>query len=169
MNAQAREERKFSLATEILQYAGRLQLQVTGASMLPSLWPGDILTIHSNNLDQVGPGDVVLYLREGRFFVHRVVSKSDPKIEDAERFLITRGDCMPKIDAPVLPIQLLGKVTRIERDGLFFAPPKLSVLRLVLARTLCSSSLFRRFVLRLKWRRNNSGSHFGAAFVRIAP
>lgn len=169
MNAHAREESKCSLAAEVLQSGGQMQLQVTGASMLPSLWPGDLLTIQSNNLDQVEPGDVVLYIREGRFFVHRAVSKSDSNADDEQQFLITRGDSLPKADPPVLPSQLLGKVTRIERDGLFFAPPKLSLLRLIFARTFCYSDLFRRFVLRLNARRNNSGFRFEAAFVRLAP
>jgi hypothetical protein len=169
MNAHAREESKRSLAAEVLQSGGRIQLRVTGASMLPSLWPGDLLTIQSNHLDQVEPGDVVLYIREERFFVHRAVGKSDSNADDQQQFLIARGDSLPKIDPPVPPAQLLGKVTRIERDGLFFAPPKLSLLRLIFARTVCYSDLLRRFVLRLNARRNNSGPQFEAAFVRAAP
>jgi hypothetical protein len=169
MNAHAREESKCSLAAEVLQSGGQMQLRVTGASMLPSLWPGDFLTIQSNNLGQVEPGDVVLYIREGRFFVHRTVSEFDSNADDEQQFLITRGDSLPQIDPPVLPAQLLGKVTRVERDGLFFAPPKLSLLRLIFARTLCYSNFLRRFVLRLNARRNNSGPQFEAAFVRAAP
>jgi signal peptidase I len=169
MNAEVREESKCILAAEVLQSEGQLQLRVTGASMLPSLWAGDLLTVQSNDLDQVEPGDVVLYLRGGRFFVHRAVSKLNPNAEDEERFLITRGDSMPKVDAPVPPVQLLGKVIRVERDSLIFAPPKLSLLRLIFARALCHSNLFHRLVLRLNTRRNNSGSHFEVAVVRVAP
>ncbi len=44
--------------------------------MLPTVWPGDLLTIQSHRPDQAEPGEIVLYMRRGRFFIHRVVSKS---------------------------------------------------------------------------------------------
>jgi signal peptidase I len=166
MNGETREQHKCSLAAEVLQSSGALQLRVKGTSMLPTLWPGDLLTILSSRFDQVEPGDVVLYQHEGRFFVvHRVVSKANATIKDEDRFLIARGDCVQAVDPSVRPVQLLGKVTRIERDGLFFAPRKLSLLRLILARTLCYSNLFQRVVLRLNARRSNSGSHFATEFI----
>jgi hypothetical protein len=43
--------------------------------MLPTLWPGELLTIQAQSLDQVQPTEVVLFSREGRFCIHRVVRK----------------------------------------------------------------------------------------------
>ena len=56
MNAEGCEECKCSLAAEVLQSSGHLKLRATGASMLPTLWPGDLLTIQYSNFDQVELG-----------------------------------------------------------------------------------------------------------------
>src|SRR5258708_23478477 len=42
--------------------------------MLPSIWPGDIACV--SRVDAYRPGDVVLFSRNGRLFVHRVVEMS---------------------------------------------------------------------------------------------
>ena len=44
--------------------------------MLPTLWPGDLLTVQSRRAEDIEPGEIVLYMRGGRFFIHRVKSKS---------------------------------------------------------------------------------------------
>ncbi len=107
MNAEPREQWKCNLAAQVLQSSGKLRLRATGASMLPTLWPGDLLTIQSNSFDQVELGDIVLYMREGRFFVHRIVNKSDAK--DQRPFVIARGDCMSQADRPVRSNELRGR------------------------------------------------------------
>ena len=43
--------------------------------MLPTLWPGDVLTVQSILPEQVEPGEIVLYMRQDRFFIHRIVSR----------------------------------------------------------------------------------------------
>jgi hypothetical protein len=165
MNPEAREQRRCSLAAEGLQSSGKLKLRATGASMLPTLWPGDLLTIQYNNFDQVEQGDVVLFLREGRFFIHRVLSKT--RLEN--EFLVTRGDCMPQTDPPVRPGELLGKVTKIQRDGWFPAPTlKLGRFRRIFAWALCRCNLLRRIVMRLGAHRSSSRSRFQNAVAKPA-
>ena len=39
------DEAKHDLAAEVLRQFGEVRLKVTGASMLPSVWPGDVLTV----------------------------------------------------------------------------------------------------------------------------
>jgi signal peptidase I len=159
MNPEAREQRKCSLAAAGLQSCGKLKLRATGASMLPALWPGDLLTIQYSNFDQVESGDVVLFLRNGRFFVHRVLSKTRSEHE----LLVTRGDCMPQADPPVHTGELLGKVTKIQRDSWFPAPTlNLSPFRRIFARMLCHCNLLRRIVMRLDAQRRSSRSRFEA-------
>jgi hypothetical protein len=115
--------------------------------MLPTLWPGDLLTVQSRRPEQVEAGELVLYLRQGRFFVHRVVSK---RLAGNEVVLVARGDCMPQDDPPVQSGEVLGKITEIQRAGLSFLPArKLSRFRQIVAYMLCRSSLFRRVGLRL--------------------
>jgi len=63
MNAQARAESKCSLAAEVLHSWGMLRLRTRGISMLPTLWPGDLVTVQSCSFEQVDPGEVVLYVR----------------------------------------------------------------------------------------------------------
>jgi signal peptidase I len=166
MNLQAREQGGCSLAAEALRTWGMVKLQATGVSMLPTLWPGDLLTVHSLRLEQSEPGDIVLYMRGGRFVIHRVVGKT---LTGDEAFLIARGDCMPQDDSPVRSGELLGKITEIQRAGLVFRPArKLSPFRRMVAYLLCHWSLFRRVGLRLRGRRYQSDGRIEGALVEAA-
>ena len=48
--------------------------QVHGESMLPALWPGDVVEIESCSLEDIRPGEIVLAQRDGRLFLHRFVA-----------------------------------------------------------------------------------------------
>ena len=50
---------KCELAAEVLRSSGRLRLQVTGWSMLPSIWPGDTLTVEQVGFPKVDRKSVV--------------------------------------------------------------------------------------------------------------
>src|ERR1700757_218536 len=105
------EAHKLSLSVEVLQRTGFVRLVALGSSMLPTLWPGDLLTIQSTTVDQIRVGDVVLFARENRFFVHRVV-------RSVSKSLTTRGDAMPREDGELGGEELLGKVISVSRrDG----------------------------------------------------
>jgi signal peptidase I len=147
MDAPSQEVCKSSLAAEVLQSTGTLQLRASGVSMLPTLWPGDCITIQSYNFDQAQPGDVVLYARSGRLFIHRVMRKC--RLGE-ERMLITRGDCMGEDDPPVQEKDLLGKITAIHRRNTRIVPGrKVSPARLLTAWLLCHWSLLLRATLRV--------------------
>src|SRR5258707_13737910 len=108
---------KCELAEKTLRRFGSLRLRVTGLSMLPSVWPGDLLLIRRQQMDQIYPGDIVLFACHGRLIAHRVVFKTD----DLEApSLITRGDALPSQDSSISPAQLLGKVSGILRGGEWF-------------------------------------------------
>ena len=158
MNAPTSGEATSSLVAEVLHSWGTLQLRATCMSMLPSLWPGDLLTIRSQEFEQVQVGEMALYLRQGRFFIHRVVRKS---ILGGKPVLITRGDCMSQDDPPVGDAELLGTVTMIGRDGACLVPARrLELPSLILAHLLCHCDLFRRVVLRLHAARRDAVSRF---------
>lgn len=110
---------KCELASEVLRSSGMLRVQVTGWSMLPAVWPGDMLVIESANSRDISEGDIVLFGRDGRLFVHRVVAKAGTI--DHTQF-VTQGDGMKHPDPPVTSSQLLGKVSLIMRDGKCLAP-----------------------------------------------
>jgi Peptidase S24-like len=138
---------KLGLAAEILRRRGNVRLRALGMSMLPTLWPGDLLTIQSTGCDDVAPGDIVLILRDHRFFVHRLVGwQSGPDC----LLCITRGDAMPEDDVPVPACGLLGRVFHIRRGNRSFAPSRqVSPLDSAIARMLYRWDRFRSLALRI--------------------
>ena len=110
------------LATEILQTSGKLTLQVTGWSMLPTIFPGDTLIIERCSAASTCEGDIVLVSRDGRLFVHRLLEKT--RESDRSSSIRTRGDSMPTIDPPVTEEQLMGRVSAIERNGRRMTPTR---------------------------------------------
>lgn len=98
------------LSAEAIRSFGELRLRVTGSSMLPAVRPNDVLLIRRCLIEEAGPGDIVLYLRQRRLFAHRVVSRAAAQ-------LLTQGDGMAAADVPVAAHELLGKVMRVMRRG----------------------------------------------------
>jgi signal peptidase I len=116
---------KCELASEVLCSSGTVRLRVTGWSMLPTVMPGDTLVIARIQGESVTEGDIVLFGRDRRFFVHRVITKG--RTQDAG--FVTRGDAMPAPDPPVSQSDLLGRVSFILRNGKCIEPsrsPRLS-------------------------------------------
>ena len=100
------------LAGEVVSTFGEVRLRVLGTSMVPSIHPGDLVSVQRAGLSEISPGEIALYLREGRLFVHRVVARAG----SAEQpLLIMRGDRLRHNDSPVCASELLGRVHLIER------------------------------------------------------
>ncbi len=152
-----------ALLAKVLRRGARLRqgvrLRVYGQSMLPALWPGDVVEIQGCSLDEARPGEIVLALRDGRLFLHRFVARCTP-----DTFLL-RGDSMPASDPPYPSEALLGRLARSTGDG---GNNSAAALRLRLAvswsRTagmlLCYCSLARRLALKLHSRRRASAPGF---------
>lgn len=132
------------LAVEGLHRNGSLRLRLGGASMLPSLWPGDEVEFTGCIAADVGRGDIVLAIREGRFFVHRVLGFGDTGD------VITRGDAMPGPD-PVFPANaVVGKAVRLVRgERTFPVSRRFLFLRRAFGIVFCYSNLARQIALRL--------------------
>lgn len=146
-----------ALATQVLQSSGELRLRVTGTSMLPAIWPGDILLISGRNIEEARPGDVVLFGRQGRLVAHRVVEVRSPLSEVRSRKsealipareFVTRGDSMGQNDAPVRGEELLGRVLAIQR-GSRRLTPRLSWWAHAASWVLARSGLATSIVLRM--------------------
>ena len=99
---------------EHLSARGRVCLRVRGSSMLPWVRSGDVAVIRRGSLDAVRCGDVVLFARDDRLVVHRLIEKRGEFA--AERFLI-KGDAHPKADGLFGSEEILGRVVRIYRGG----------------------------------------------------
>jgi hypothetical protein len=98
------------LVQDVARSAGEVHLTVTGASMLPAVWPGDRVTVRSCALTDLEPGQIAVFQEEDRFVIHRVTSVTRGR-------LVTQGDSRDRIDAAGEPEQIVGRVVSISRDG----------------------------------------------------
>jgi hypothetical protein len=148
---------KCELAEQTLRLFGSLRLRVTGFSMIPSVWPGDLLLIRRQAMGQICPGDIVLFARHGRLIAHRVVFKTDdPEIPS----LITRGDALPSQDSAISPTELLGKVSGILRAGKWIQPRRrLSFSARIMAMLVSRSGRAAGILSRLRARRRGPCEH----------
>lgn len=105
---------ELALATEVLFAFGELRFVAQGSSMLPSIFPGDVLLVLRQPAASVHPGHVVLFSRDGRFCAHRVVRVVHV---DGQRCIVTCGDGLAKEDPPIAEHELLGRVTAVLRFG----------------------------------------------------
>jgi hypothetical protein len=144
-----REHLKLDLVVETLQTRGTVNLKAWGTSMLPSVWPGDLLTIQNIAWEDVIPGDIVLLLRGHRFFIHRLVEK---RLNQSAPSWITKGDAVRHNDPPSteLPTDLLGRVAAIRRGERSFVPGRrISLVHSAMAWMFCRSDRFRNLALRI--------------------
>jgi hypothetical protein len=109
-----------NMAAELLRSHGSLRLQVLGQSMLPTIWPGDVVTIGRAVADAMEIADIGVFQRDRRFFVHRL--KKILVIDGLTQF-VTRGDSATD-DDPLFPADtLLGKVVQISHKHRSSVPP----------------------------------------------
>jgi signal peptidase I len=131
----------------MIRGGGTVRLKAWGSSMLPSVWPGDLLTIQSAARDEVVPGDIVLVVRDNRFVIHRLVETR--QVQDSPLW-ITRGDAMPQNDSPAAASEVLGRVVSVTRSNRSFVPSRrVSLLRSSLATMLCRWDRIRILALRI--------------------
>jgi signal peptidase I len=110
------------LVSEAVRKAGRVRLRVSGASMVPSMRPGDLITVERACAEEISPGEIVVFAREGRLVVHRVTAKvpataGNPGEPLLKTRLLTRGDRARRDDPLVSSSELLGRVTQIRRGS----------------------------------------------------
>jgi signal peptidase I len=158
------EASKLGLAAEMLRNRGSVRLELKGTSMLPSLWPGDLLTIECVAHDEIAPGDMVLVMRDNRFFVHRLIERRED--QNCVSW-ITRGDAVPQNDPPVTASELLGQVVGVRRGNRSFVPSqRLSLSQSALAWMLCRLDHFRGLALRIHAVRLQAGPTRSRQFLR---
>ena len=112
-----REQASYSIA-EKLRTNGSVCFRVLGASMFPWIRSGDLVFVRSFAYEQASRGDVVLYERGGRLFVHRVIrgAVAGAGIKRPAA-LVTKGDALDGEDEPVTRAEFLGRVIRLHRGG----------------------------------------------------
>ena len=140
--------------------------------MLPTVMPGDTLTIERISNDNVVEGDIVLFRRDRRLFAHRVVVPAQPHCTG----IVTRGDAMPTTDASIYDDDLLGRVSLIVRNGKRIAPRrKPRFADRALAAVIQRSTLAARVVVAVQGKRgvpqtiNQRFKRIVATRIRIEP
>src|ERR1700676_2666491 len=115
----ARENASKALVEEVVRSIGEVRLRVLGTSMVPAMLPGDLVSVRRAGLDEISAGEVVLFLQNGRLFVHRVVGRNVVSAAGNTQgpYLTTRGDRLRHDDPPVSSKELLGRVVSIERNN----------------------------------------------------
>jgi hypothetical protein len=112
--------------------------------MLPTLWPGDVVEIAICSVEDVRSPEIVLAEREGRFFLHRLISPCTPS-----GFRL-RGDSMPACDPEYPPGALLGRLVRRPDSRQILSSATFSRALGVL---LCYCGVARRLALKIQSRR----------------
>ncbi len=130
-----------SLFVDVLRQFGTARLAVTGSSMLPTVWPGDILVVERQHSDQLQRGQVILCLRDGELVAHRMVRRSG-------ELLVTRGDSLLHNDRPFQAENVVGQVISILRNGRRLSPEQ-SAWQRALSSILRHSDFCTRMVLRV--------------------
>jgi signal peptidase I len=100
-------------AREALRTRGTAVLRVAGGSMGPWIRPGDFVVIRRKRLDELNAGSIVVFAREGRLVIHRILRRGT---QGGERVLFTKGDAARRPDEPVRIEELLGEVVSVERE-----------------------------------------------------
>ena len=110
LDMDCRDAVKRNLVADVTRSYGRVRIMAHGTSMLPSVFPGDILIASRCIPADLVPGQIVLCYRDQQFVAHRLVGK-------IENHLVTRGDAVCGCYQPFREDEVLGEVVLILRDG----------------------------------------------------
>ena len=162
MNASSdtRQVDKNLLAAEVLRSSGQVCLRLSGCSMVPAIWPGEIAQIERVDFRDIAAEDVVLVLQGSRFFVHRVIGVN-------EATLRMQGDSLAQADPLVFAKDLLGRVTAILRHGQWGALRKRDPLEKILAGIVRRSHFVLRVLLWMKAKQTRAEQEPAFATVEI--
>jgi signal peptidase I len=134
------------LVSDVVRVSGQVQLKVTGASMVPVLWPGDLLMVRQVEPSSPTPGSILVFRQNDKLVVHRLASREGDK-------LVTRGDARPCFDPPVDAANVLGRVESAQRNGRTLAlQPSLGqiIVAFFLRRSEGCTSIYLRLLSRVR-------------------
>ena len=100
----------------VLAKGASFRFQAKGSSMWPFMKNGDVITVSPLSRTSPSLGDVVVFVRPdtGNPVVHRVVGRRGD-------LLLMKGDNSPAPDGLFPSRDVVGRVTRVERDGKSFS------------------------------------------------
>jgi signal peptidase I len=156
---------KLGLAAEILRSRPAVHVRGIGTSMIPSIWPGDLLVVENCEPSDIRVGDIIRFMQAGRFVIHRVISVAN---DSGNISWITRGDFVTRDDLPVSERHFLGRVCTIRRHNRCFPPSQhLSRTAYWVGRTLQTLYSLQGLVSRVRHflrKRSDAGSEWAKAW-----
>jgi len=102
-------------AEQVAQVQPDFESAIRGRSMAPAIPAGARLRVRPSGQQPCQVGDVVFYLADGGYTVHRVLYRAR-RTSDVD-YLLTAGDARFAPDPPVLCNQILGTVVAVQIDG----------------------------------------------------
>lgn len=146
--------RSLGISEDLLISGFNVRIHTRGASMLPLINTGDRITI-SPEKDPV-IGDIIVYKSDDQMFCHRLMRVLE---KGGVKYYQARGDsffCLDEpvtsvscLDNPVTSDQILGRVTKIERENVSLARRILILVHPVLKFSMLNSSVI-AFLIKLK-------------------
>ncbi|HXJ84039.1 MAG TPA: S24/S26 family peptidase [Candidatus Methylomirabilis sp.] len=103
------------LASHLRQEQPEFESTIRGSSMWPAIPPGARLRVRVGPQESCRIGDVVLFLTDDGYTVHRVVSRA--RHISGEAYLLTEGDARLAPDPPLPSARVLGTVIAVEHAG----------------------------------------------------
>ena len=100
------------LLRAVLDKGAPFRFRAKGFSMSPFIKDDDIITVSPLTDDSIRSGDIVAFIRPEmkKLIIHRVIGKK------GEYFHI-KGDNIPDTDELIPETNILGRLTRVERNG----------------------------------------------------
>jgi len=149
MNGQtAYSDAAIELIADALQSGHPVKIRGHGASMIPTIWPGDVLTIRSVTGGLPLVGEIVLTRGENGLRAHRVIAHRT--LNDVTS-IVTRGDALGRDDSNIGLSAVLGTVICRNDEPLY--SPK-SYRRRLFEKALLRSRALQTIALKLNALRN---------------
>jgi signal peptidase I len=101
----------YDLYKSLLDKAESFRIQVKGGSMFPFIRSGDWIELFPiKEISNVKKGDIILFVKEGCFYVHRLIRKKGG-------FFVTKGDFSSYEDGNITEKDILAKVLYVQRNN----------------------------------------------------
>lgn len=106
---------EIKIMTKTLEKGFNISFKALGNSMKPFISSGNVITVAPVEAEKLSNGDVILYVSNGNFCVHRLIEKY---IDDQQYFFVTKGDNRFSNDPPIKMSQIKGKVIKVKKETL---------------------------------------------------
>lgn len=90
-----------------------VSIPVKGKSMFPLIDELDLVTVAQTSPEEIHPGDIVAFLSNGGFIVHRVIRRKD---NDGDIVVCQKGDSSP-FYTWIKGSHVMGRVVEIKSNG----------------------------------------------------